>query len=693
MISKSERKAALLWQYMAPVVSIAIPVVGLSVLAAGCLSLPPDAPKKTAVEVFEPDPGVLSDMDGLTVSVEVLDGLTVCFASNALVSDDGSSCTFGEEIISHSFDLTACVADQTVVISYIGNNNTPTTLSGSYDTSGLGTCDDDSDTVINMDDNCPNTANADQSNIDEDAFGDVCDDNIDGDAFGNAPEDNCEFQADDTNVCDSSSIPDVDNDGLDDTTIDKCVGVYNPSNTDADGDGIGDHCDETPTIVVLPYANPSFAQAFIRWKDQVQCDIRCTDPAGGGDMGTLNCPNGGTVNWTVYVGIGTADSYFTYTNCDYTTDEGDQLTVNGQLVQYSDWGGNGNEQGTVQVTGGDYTGEVTSHINFANRTRNSGYLTVACSVDPLVDEECAANNQGFDIYYPSWECQGTACDGAPPLPNSDGDVVADLFDNCVDVTNPAQADEDFDGIGDACDDSTGPIEDMDGDGIPDAIDSCPNVADTTNDPGMCNSYIFVTSSTHNGNLGGLSGADGICQTQATDAGLSGTYKAWLSDSSTSAASRLTHSSVPYITPDGAVVANDWSDFTDGDGPNVVWMHADGSAPNPHSGRGALGSYYIWSNTSLDGSIADPHPITPDLEQSCADWTSSTANGFGANGSTVLESMHPGMNDQRPGSWTHDVWDDGAGGASHGVFYCLGADVYFGPYGYAEWGHRLLCLQQ
>ena len=39
----------------------------------------------------------------------------------------------------------------------------------------------------------------------------------------------------------------------------------------------------------------------------------------------------------------------------------------------------------------------------------------------------------------------------PPLPDSDGDGVPDLFDNCPTIANPDQADSDFDGLGDACD--------------------------------------------------------------------------------------------------------------------------------------------------------------------------------------------------------------------------------------------------
>lgn len=69
-------------------------------------------------------------------------------------------------------------------------------------------------------------------------------------------------------------------------------------------------------------------------------------------------------------------------------------------------------------------------------------------------------------------------------------------------------------------------------------------------------YIFVTSSRHAaGAIGGLAGADAICQGRADAAGLDGSYVAWLSTQSGENAVARVGEGSGWIRPDGLPVAN------------------------------------------------------------------------------------------------------------------------------------------
>ena len=84
-------------------------------------------------------------------------------------------------------------------------------------------------------------------------------------------------------------------------------------------------------------------------------------------------------------------------------------------------------------------------------------------------------------------------------------------------------------------------------------------------PAVTGKRVFVSSTTTNGNLGGLAGADATCQTLATNVGLVGTFIAILSDStdvSTYAVNRIT-SVGPFVRLDGIQVAATKADLFDG----------------------------------------------------------------------------------------------------------------------------------
>ncbi len=118
------------------------------------------------------------------------------------------------------------------------------------DRDGLGDlcdADDDGDGVADATDNCPSVSNPDQSDFDGDGLGDACDEDLDADGILNTA-DNCpqianEDQADadadgDGDACDTDDDNDTILDGAD-----NCPIVANTDQLDSNGNGLGDACD------------------------------------------------------------------------------------------------------------------------------------------------------------------------------------------------------------------------------------------------------------------------------------------------------------------------------------------------------------------------------------------------------------------------------------------------------------------
>lgn len=156
--------------------------------------------------------------------------------------------------------------------------------------------------------------------------------------------------------------------------------------------------------------------------------------------------------------------------------------------------------------------------------------------------------------------------------------------------------------------------------------------------------VFVTSTTHDGNLGGLSGADAICQSLAASASVRGTYRAWLSDNAQSPATRFSQSSGPYQLLNGVSIANSWADLSDGtlDAPITV---AENGATFDDLG------FRSWTHTLANGTAGGA------LDENCEGWTSAVNGPHGDAGQVTA---------------TSDNWTGFASGTCNNLFhlYCF-----------------------
>ncbi len=129
--------------------------------------------------------------------------------------------------------------------------------------------------------------------------------------------------------------------------------------------------------------------------------------------------------------------------------------------------------------------------------------------------------------------------------------------------------------------------------------------------GLCYSAtkrVFISSALYMGTLGGLAGADTKCQTLANTAGLGGTWKAWLSDTTTNAADRLTHGVLGYYLIDNVTkIANDWNGLVSGSLLSGISMSETGQLIPPGT--------KVWTNTEGNGIKIATSP-----ENTCSNWT-------------------------------------------------------------------------
>ena len=140
--------------------------------------------------------------------------------------------------------------------------------------------------------------------------------------------------------------------------------------------------------------------------------------------------------------------------------------------------------------------------------------------------------------------------------------------------------------------------------------------------GECNQgkFVFVTSMSVSSNIlsaaqtmfsncttvsNGLDAADCICGEVANNVGIGTNYRAWLADDTGSSSTRFTQSSISYIRTDGAIIANNWQDLTDGGISNPINIDQNRNAVDDIM---TLFGVQVWSNVTTSGTLI---PRAPD----------------------------------------------------------------------------------
>jgi hypothetical protein len=120
---------------------------------------------------------------------------------------------------------------------------------------------------------------------------------------------------------------------------------------------------------------------------------------------------------------------------------------------------------------------------------------------------------------------------------------------------------------------------------------------------------------------GVSGADTLCQSEASAAGLANStqFLALLSTSTASAASRfdLSATSAPYVRPDGIEIADAQTLVSGATLSSGIWQHADGTYVSEFAAS-------VWTGSTSPN-------VTGTLATTCEDWNTLNGADTGSEG--------------------------------------------------------------
>jgi hypothetical protein len=160
--------------------------------------------------------------------------------------------------------------------------------------------------------------------------------------------------------------------------------------------------------------------------------------------------------------------------------------------------------------------------------------------------------------------------------------------------------------------------------------------------GGAHRLMFVTHDVVSANLGGQAGAASVCNAAALDAGLAGSYVAWISLSAAPPGPNLAREqNVPIVLPNCALLANDLDHL---ETPNGLLHTPNVTERGLEVGNGVC---YVWTSTNQSGA--------PEGSGTCGDWTDTDGglNGLVGNCTAEADSGEARFWTEFPGGWPCD----------------------------------------